>query len=66
MMSPINSSFYFDILKDNVLDVAGLKYISAADCKALSILCFKKTNRYLSETTLKRIYGFAQTKSVIF
>jgi hypothetical protein len=61
MMSPINSPFYFEILKGKVLEVAGLKHISAADCKALSVLCFRKTHRYLSETTIKRIYGFAQT-----
>ena len=52
----------FDALKKQVLTVAELGNISPGDCKTLSIKIFKKTNQQVSETTLKRIYGFAYSK----
>lgn len=53
---------HFDSLKSRVLAVGGYKSISPSDCKVLSLLIYKKTNHQLSETTLKRVYGFAYSK----
>jgi len=52
----------FDSLKKLVLTVAELGDITPGDCKTLSLKIFKKTNQQVSETTLKRIYGFAYSK----
>jgi hypothetical protein len=53
---------HFDNLKKLVLSVAEFKNISPSDCKTLSLLIYKKTNQQVSETTLKRVYGFAYSK----
>lgn len=53
---------HFDTLKRLVLTDGGFKNISPSDCKALSLLIYKKTNHQISETTLKRVYGFAYSK----
>lgn len=53
---------HFENLKRHVLSVAELKNISPSDCKVLSLLIFRKTNQQVSETTLKRVYGFAYSK----
>jgi hypothetical protein len=53
---------HFDALKKLVLTGGDFKNISPSDCKALSLLIFKKTNQQISETTLKRVYGFAYSK----
>jgi hypothetical protein len=52
----------FDGLKQLVLTTGGYKSVSPSDCKALSLLIYRKTNHLLSETTLKRVYGFAYSK----
>ncbi len=51
-----------ELLKDQVLSTAGFKTISPADCKVISFLIKSKTRQTISETTLKRIYGFALSK----
>lgn len=53
---------YFQILKQQVLYLAGIKNIAPADCYSLSLKIQKKTQKRISETTLKRIYGFAATR----
>ena len=53
---------HFETLKKLVLTVAEFKNISPSDCKTLSLVIFKKTNQQVSETTLKRVYGFAYSK----
>ena len=53
---------HFDNLKKLVLSVAEFRNISPSDCKTLSLLIYKKTNQQVSETTLKRVYGFAYSK----
>ncbi|WP_461449486.1 hypothetical protein [Mucilaginibacter sp.] len=53
---------HFDNLKKLVLVVAQFRNLSPSDCKTLSLLIFKKTNQQVSETTLKRVYGFAYSK----
>lgn len=55
-------SQYLDILKDAILVTAGIKNITPCDCKAISVQIFKKTKCSVSETTLKRVYGFALSK----
>jgi len=52
----------FDVLKKHVLSAAGFKNIIPSDCRVLSLQIFKKTNQRVSETTLKRVYGFAYSK----
>jgi len=52
----------FDELKRLVLTTGGYSNLSPSDCKAISLLIYKKTNHQISETTLKRVYGFAYSK----
>jgi len=53
---------HFGELKRLVLATGGYKSVSPSDCKTLSSLIYKKTSHQLSETTLKRVYGFAYSK----
>ncbi|MBE9584848.1 NACHT domain-containing protein [Mucilaginibacter sp. JRF] len=53
---------YFEELKSHVLSVAGISNIVPYDCKNLSTLISNNTRHRVSETTLKRIYGFAHSK----
>src|SRR5690554_4648482 len=59
---------YFEDLKQQVLCIAEIKNIAPADCYYLSIKIEEKTQKRISETTLKRIFGFAATcyKSSIY
>jgi hypothetical protein len=52
----------FEALKKLVLSTAELDNITPGDCKLLSLKIYKKTNQQVSETTLKRVYGFAISK----
>ncbi|SDD40030.1 hypothetical protein SAMN05216464_101630 [Mucilaginibacter pineti] len=56
------SSHLFELLKSCVLNTSNLKSITPSDCKVVSTLIFNKTKYIVSETTLKRIYGFAYSK----
>jgi hypothetical protein len=56
------SSQLFELLKSYVLANSHLTRIEASDCKVLSAQISIKTNHTVSETTLKRIYGFALSK----
>jgi len=56
------STQLFELLKSYVLANSQLTGIQASDCKVLSALIRAKTNQTVSETTLKRIYGFALSK----
>ena len=51
-----------ELLKNCVIDNVGIDSIKPADCKTISILVNNKTKHCISETTLKRIYGFALSK----
>jgi hypothetical protein len=53
---------YFEKLKSCVLDAAGLANITPCDCKTISNQILTKTKQRISETTLKRVYGFAYSK----
>lgn len=55
-------SHHFQLLKKLVLSVSNLSQVTPSDCKRLSELIFQKTKLKLSETTLKRVYGFANSE----
>jgi len=52
----------FDLLKSKVQFLSGLENVTPADCKIISCLILKKTKYNISETTIKRIYGFAESR----
>ncbi|MGI4803129.1 MAG: hypothetical protein ACRYFL_00045 [Janthinobacterium lividum] len=58
----IYSHHYFTLLKDCVLATAGIKQLIPSECQKLSTFIFTSTKKTVSETTLKRIYGFAVSK----
>ena len=53
---------YFEELKSCVLSVSGITHITPCDCKLISSMVMDKTRQRISETTLKRVYGFAFSK----
>lgn len=52
----------FQILKDETLQVLGIQGVVPGDCRLISKDILLKTTYQLSETTLKRVYGFANGK----
>jgi hypothetical protein len=48
-------------LRKSVLIKSGLRNIDPACCRVISGYIFKETKNYLSETTIKRFFGFANT-----
>ncbi|RZK41932.1 MAG: NACHT domain-containing protein [Pedobacter sp.] len=50
-------------LKQLILIKTGLKLISPSDCKAISSAIQKELNKSISETTLKRLFGFASSNT---
>lgn len=55
-------NYYLEILKQAVLANSGLKSVAPGDCKLISFKIFEATRQSVSETTLKRVYGFAYSK----
>lgn len=53
---------YIQELKNNVLKTSGIDNIIAADCYRLAVDISTKTHKTISQTTIKRIYGFAQSR----
>lgn len=53
---------YFEKLKKSVLKVSGLTTVNAANCRTISSLIETAIKQRVSETTIKRIYGFAYSK----
>jgi hypothetical protein len=49
-------------LKSLILAKSGIKFITPADCKRISIEISKHLNKNVSETTIKRLFGFAVVK----
>ena len=49
-------------LKGLILSKLGIRFITPADCKRISIEISKHLNKNVSETTIKRLYGFAVVK----
>src|SRR5882757_4507061 len=56
------SPVQFETLKSRVLANANIRSITPGDCKALALQIYSKTKLTVSETTLKRVYGFAYSK----
>lgn len=54
--------YLFDTLKQQVLAKASIKAVSPSDCRFLSATISKKTGKQISDTTLKRIFGFTLCK----
>src|SRR5690606_20024099 len=50
---------YFDELKSRVLAKSGIEHIVPADCYRLALDIKAITHRSVSQTTLKRVFGFA-------
>jgi len=53
---------HLETLKTMTLAVAGVNNISPGVCRTISYVVEKKTNLRISETTVKRLYGFAESK----
>lgn len=49
-------------LKQGILVEAGLKAVTSKDCRRLAAKISAATNRHISVTTIKRVFGFAETK----
>lgn len=49
-------------LKDKVLEIARIENIISADCYKLSLEISAKTHKTISQTTIKRVYGFAHAR----
>ncbi|MXV17351.1 hypothetical protein [Hufsiella ginkgonis] len=58
----MNENYYLGELKKVVLYKAGITSITPADCRYLSAAINKATRKFVSETTLKRLFGFADAK----
>jgi hypothetical protein len=54
----------FDIyeLKNSILNKLGIRTITPGDCKRISMEISKSLKKNVSETTIKRLFGFAETK----
>lgn len=55
----MNEDRIWNNLKINILKLSGIESIEPKDCKILSQSISKSTKKNISETTLKRIFGFA-------
>ncbi|OJW13839.1 hypothetical protein [Mucilaginibacter sp. 44-25] len=53
---------YYELLKHTVLKTAEIKNITPHGCRILAAQILATTRHSVSETTLKRIYGFAYSK----
>lgn len=53
---------HFNQLKHEISRISGIPRVMSADCRRLSVEIRKTTHKQISETTLKRIYGFASTR----
>lgn len=53
---------HLEALKTEVVAVSGLKSISSRDCRTVSFLIITKTRLSVSETTIKRVFGFAVSR----
>ncbi|SDM13331.1 hypothetical protein [Pedobacter antarcticus] len=49
-------------LKGLILSKCGIRYVTPADCKRISIEISRELNKNVSETTIKRLFGFAVVK----
>ncbi|MHA4894346.1 NACHT domain-containing protein [Pedobacter sp. PWIIR3] len=49
-------------LRNQILSKTGIRNITPADCKRISIEISKALNKNVSETTIKRLFGFAMVR----
>ncbi|TWR28920.1 hypothetical protein FPZ43_11685 [Mucilaginibacter pallidiroseus] len=56
------SAHHLELLKAEVLVKAGLSRINPGDCRVVCFVIEQKTKHRISETTIKRMYGFAFSK----
>ncbi|HEY8930319.1 MAG TPA: hypothetical protein VIM55_14060 [Mucilaginibacter sp.] len=56
------SMIHLEVLKREVMAAAGITSMTPGECRALSVEIVRATSQRISETTLKRIYGFAISK----
>lgn len=59
---PYFHPYYFENLKKQILKIAGFPNLIPANCRTISLLIENKTRQKISETTLKRVFGFAFSK----
>lgn len=60
MRTTSSNGDYATILQKYIQTKSGLRSISPGDCKQISFFIEEVTGKMISETTLKRFYGFAQ------
>ena len=58
----MDETFILNELKSLILSKTGIRTITPADCKRISIEISKTLNKNVSETTIKRLFGFAVVK----
>jgi hypothetical protein len=58
----MDETFILNELKSLILTKTGIRTITPADCKRISIEISKTLNKNVSETTIKRLFGFAMVK----
>jgi len=58
----MDETFILNELKSLILSKTGIRTITPADCKRISIEISKTLNKNVSETTIKRLFGFAMVK----
>jgi hypothetical protein len=59
---PYFHPYYFENLKKQILKISGFTNLIPANCRTISLLIENKTKQKISETTLKRVFGFAFSK----
>lgn len=59
----MNDKASLDELKSKILLKMGYNVLSPSDCKVISLAIQKEVNKTVSETTLKRLFGFANITS---
>lgn len=58
----MEETFILNELKNLILLKTGIRTITPSDCKRISIEISKELNKNVSETTIKRLFGFAVVK----
>jgi hypothetical protein len=56
------STHHIENIKKSIAQISGLSIDIPGDCKRLEMMVFEKTKKQISETTIKRFYGFALAK----
>jgi len=54
------NGFFYSALQAQVLETCDIEALDKADCKEISIRIFVKDRNYVSETTIKKIFGLLE------